>query len=91
VAGAETWPVPAELQERSRLAKTFAARAAVEAATHAAMVAGGRCYTPHHPVFLFLCDALAGPLLRPPLPQAMDALVRRLFPPAPPEARALTA
>jgi alkylation response protein AidB-like acyl-CoA dehydrogenase len=91
VAGAETWPVPAELQERSRLAKTFAARAAVEAATHAAMVAGGRCYTPHHPVFLFLCDALAGPLLRPPLPQSMDALVRRLFPPAPPEARALTA
>jgi hypothetical protein len=27
----------------------------------------------------FLCDALAGPLLRPPLPQAMDALVKEMF------------
>ena len=56
------------------------ARAAVEAATRAAMVSGGRCYTPQLPVFRFLCDALAGPLLRPPLPQAMDAVVRQLFP-----------
>jgi alkylation response protein AidB-like acyl-CoA dehydrogenase/mannose-6-phosphate isomerase-like protein (cupin superfamily) len=76
------WPLPAEAQERTRRAKTFVARAAVEAATRAAMVSGGRCYTPQHPVFRFLCDALAGPLLRPPLPQAMDAVVRQLFPPA---------
>ena len=52
------------------------------------MVSGGRCYTPQHPVFRFLCDALAGPLLRPPLPQAMDAVVRQLFSPAALPARA---
>jgi alkylation response protein AidB-like acyl-CoA dehydrogenase/mannose-6-phosphate isomerase-like protein (cupin superfamily) len=82
VARDERWPLPAEAQERARRAKTFVARAAVETATRAAMVSGGRCYTPQHPVFRFLCDALAGPLLRPPLPQAMDAVVRQLFPPA---------
>jgi hypothetical protein len=60
----------------------------VETPTRAAMVSGGRCYTPQHPVFRFLCDALAGPLLRPPLPQAMDAIVRQMFPPPPPGAAA---
>jgi alkylation response protein AidB-like acyl-CoA dehydrogenase/mannose-6-phosphate isomerase-like protein (cupin superfamily) len=82
VARDERWPLAAEAQERARRAKTFVARAAVETAMRAAMVSGGRCYTPQHPVFRFLCDALAGPLLRPPLPQAMDAVVRQLFPPA---------
>ena len=43
------------------------------------MVSGGRSYTPQHPVFRFLCDALAGPLIRPPLPQAMDAIAAQLF------------
>lgn len=79
----ERWPLPSEAQERARRAKTFVARTSVETATRAAMVSGGRCYTPQHPVFRFLYDALAGPLLRPPLPQAMDAVVRQLFPPAP--------
>jgi alkylation response protein AidB-like acyl-CoA dehydrogenase len=81
VAADERWPLPATAQERARRAKTFVARAAVETAVHAAMISGGRCYTPDHPVFRFLCDALAGPLLRPPLPRAMDALVQQLFPP----------
>jgi alkylation response protein AidB-like acyl-CoA dehydrogenase len=81
VARDERWPLPAEARERTQRAKTFAARTAVETATHVAMVSGGRCYAPNHPVFRFLCDALAGPLLRPPLPQAMDAIARQLFPP----------
>jgi alkylation response protein AidB-like acyl-CoA dehydrogenase/mannose-6-phosphate isomerase-like protein (cupin superfamily) len=88
VAGDERWPLPAEAQERARRAKTYVAQAAVKAATQVAMVSGGRCYTPQHPVFRFLCDALAGPLLRPPLPQAMDAVVRQLFATAPAETRA---
>ncbi len=78
-AGDERWPLPPDGQERARRAKTYAAQAAVKAATQVAMVSGGRCYTPQHPVFRFLCDALAGPLLRPPLPQAMDAVARQLF------------
>ena len=82
VARDERWPLPAEAQERTRRAKTFIARTAVETATHVALICGGRCYTPNHPVFRFLLDALAGPLLRPPLPQAMDALARQLFPAA---------
>ncbi len=79
VARDERCPLPAEGQEKARRAKTYVAQTAVKAATQAAMVSGGRCYTPQHPVFRFLCDALAGPLLRPPLPQAMDAVVRQLF------------
>jgi len=82
VAGQEVWPMPPELQDRARRAKTFAARASLEAATHAAMISGGRAYTPDHPVFRCLCDALAGPLLRPPLPQTMDAIVQQMFPSA---------
>jgi alkylation response protein AidB-like acyl-CoA dehydrogenase len=83
VAADERWPFPAAAQDRARRAKTFVARAAVETAMRGAMVAGGRSYTPNHPVFRFLCDALAGPLLRPPLPQAMDAIVQQLFPVTP--------
>jgi alkylation response protein AidB-like acyl-CoA dehydrogenase len=82
VAAAEQWPMSRELRDRTQRCKTFIARAAVEVATHAAMVSGGRCYTAHHPVMLFLADALAGPLLRPPLSQAMDAVVKQLFPAA---------
>jgi alkylation response protein AidB-like acyl-CoA dehydrogenase/quercetin dioxygenase-like cupin family protein len=82
VASDERWPMPAEAQERTRKAKTYVSRTAVETATKAALISGGRCYTPQHPVFRYLCDALAGPLLRPPLPQAMDSLVKQLFPPA---------
>jgi alkylation response protein AidB-like acyl-CoA dehydrogenase len=79
VAHDERWPLPADAQERTRRAKTYVAQAGVKAATQATVVSGGRCYTPQHPVFRFLCDALAGPLLRPALPQAMDAVVGQLF------------
>jgi len=82
VARDERWPLPAEAQDRTRKAKTYISRTTVETATKAAMISGGRCYTPQHPVFRYLCDALAGPLLRPPLPQAMDSLVKQMFPPA---------
>jgi alkylation response protein AidB-like acyl-CoA dehydrogenase len=78
--------MPAEAQERTRGLKTFVARTAAEVALRSAMVSGGRSYTPQHPVFRLLCDALAGPHLRPPLPQAMDAVVKRLFPPQAPGA-----
>jgi alkylation response protein AidB-like acyl-CoA dehydrogenase len=76
----EVWPFPATLQERARRAKTFAAKVAVDTATHAVMISGGRAYVPNHPAFRFLCDALAGPLVRPPLPQAMDAIIKQMFP-----------
>jgi alkylation response protein AidB-like acyl-CoA dehydrogenase len=79
VAGQESWPMPAELQQRARRAKTFVARVSLEVALHAAMISGGRAYTPDHPVFRCLCDALAGPLLRPPLPKEMDTIVQQLF------------
>lgn len=81
VAREDRYPMPGDLRERANRAKTFVARQAVEIATKAAMVAGGRCYRPDHPVFRFLCDALAGPLLRPPLTRAMDAIALKLFPP----------
>ncbi len=81
VATQELYPLPRDLRERTNRAKTFAARIALETALQAAMVAGGRAYNPDHPVFRCLCDALAGPLLRPPLPAAMDAIVHQLFPP----------
>lgn len=79
VARDDRWPMPEDLNERARRAKTFVAKSAVEAATRAAMISGGRSYTPDHPVFRFLCDALAGPLLRPPLPKAMDSIIQQLF------------
>jgi hypothetical protein len=44
----------------------------VATATQATMLSGGRTYSPRHPVFKFLCDALAGPPLCPPVQQAMD-------------------
>jgi alkylation response protein AidB-like acyl-CoA dehydrogenase len=79
VAGQESWPMPEELQERARRAKTFAARTALDVALHAAMISGGRAYTPDHPVFRCLCNALAGPLLRPPLPAHLDAIAQQLL------------
>lgn len=75
----EPWPFPAARQERARRAKTFAARIAVEAATRAAILGGGRSYREHHPIARLLRDALAAPLLRPPLPAAMDAIADELF------------
>jgi alkylation response protein AidB-like acyl-CoA dehydrogenase len=80
VARQDCYPLPSDVQERTRRAKTFACRAAVQTATQAATLSGGRCFTPEHPVFRFLCDAMAGPLLRPPLPAAMDAIANSLFP-----------
>ncbi|MFO0841394.1 MAG: acyl-CoA dehydrogenase family protein [Gemmataceae bacterium] len=81
VAAREEWPMSREGRDRTQRCKTFLARTAVEVATVAAMVSGGRCYTASHPVMGFLADALAGPLLRPPLPQAMDAIVSQVFAP----------
>lgn len=62
-----------------RRAKTFAAKSALEAATRAMMVAGGQAYRPSHDIARFMLDAAAGPLLRPPLPAALDALASQLF------------
>jgi alkylation response protein AidB-like acyl-CoA dehydrogenase len=79
VANDERLPLPAAARERTIRAKTFAALTAVETATQAAMLSGGRAYRAEHPVSRFLHDALAGPLLRPPLATAMDNLAQRLF------------
>jgi len=79
VAADERWPLPASARERTIRAKTFAALTAVETATQGAMLCGGRAYRADHPVSRFLHDALAGPLLRPPLPKAMDAIADQLF------------
>jgi alkylation response protein AidB-like acyl-CoA dehydrogenase len=82
VADDERWPLPAIARDRTIRAKTFAAMTAVETATRAAMLAGGRAYRPDHPVSQFLHDALAGPLLRPPLAKVMDGIADQLFAPA---------
>jgi alkylation response protein AidB-like acyl-CoA dehydrogenase len=79
VASDEHWPLPASARERTVRAKTFAALTAVEAATQAAMLCGGRAYRADHPVSRFLHDSLAGPLLRPPVAKAMDSLADQLF------------
>jgi hypothetical protein len=50
----------------------------VQVATLAAMVSGGRCYSAQHPVYRLLADALAGPLLRPPVGNAMDTIIEQL-------------
>jgi alkylation response protein AidB-like acyl-CoA dehydrogenase len=52
---------------------------ALDAATQAAMLCGGRAYRADHPVSRFLHDSLAGPLLRPPVAKAMDGLADQLF------------
>jgi len=80
VASDGRWPLPASARERTQRAKTFAARTAVETATRAAMLGGGRAYRADHPISRFLHDALAGPLLRPTISNAMDGLASQLFP-----------
>jgi alkylation response protein AidB-like acyl-CoA dehydrogenase len=78
VCQAEVWPMPAELLSRVQQVKTFVTQTVVQAATQVAMLSGGRCYSAQHPVYRLLADALAGPLLRPPLGSGMDAMIDRL-------------
>jgi alkylation response protein AidB-like acyl-CoA dehydrogenase len=80
VARDDGWPLPADTHARAGRAKTFAAKVAVETAVQAAVISGGRSYRADHPVFRLLCDSLAGPLVRPPLPRAMDGIIAQLFP-----------
>jgi alkylation response protein AidB-like acyl-CoA dehydrogenase len=79
VAADERCPLPASARDRTVRAKTFAALTAAETATQAAMLCGGRAYRADHPISRFLHDALAGPLLRPPLAKAMDGIADQLF------------
>ncbi|MFT3926970.1 MAG: acyl-CoA dehydrogenase family protein [Myxococcales bacterium] len=79
LARSEQIPCSSRYVERCRRAKTFAAQVALECATRAVVVAGGRSYRPQHPLARLLLDAVAGPLLRPPLPQAMDGIAAQLF------------
>jgi alkylation response protein AidB-like acyl-CoA dehydrogenase len=79
VAAADHLPLPAAVRDRTVRAKTFAALTAVDTASQAAMLCGGRAYRADHPLARFLHDALAGPLLRPPLAKAMDTIADQLF------------
>jgi butyryl-CoA dehydrogenase len=79
VASNEQWPASSATRERTVRAKTFAAKSAVEVAMRCAMLCGGRSYRPDHPVYRILHDALAGPLLRPPLSKAMDGIAASLL------------
>jgi alkylation response protein AidB-like acyl-CoA dehydrogenase len=74
VARADHAPAGPAYRERCQRAKTFAARAAVDAATSALTLAGGRAYRPSHTLARYLHAALAAPLVRPPLATAMDAI-----------------
>lgn len=78
VCHAETWPMPRVTVERVQRAKTFVTTTVVQVATLSATISGGRCYSPNHAVYRLLADALAGPLVRPPLAHAMDHLVDKL-------------
>jgi alkylation response protein AidB-like acyl-CoA dehydrogenase len=79
VAREDEIPCSSEAAERGRRAKTFAAKVALQTATCALTMAGGHAYRPEHTLARFMLDAAAGPLLRPPLPQAMDAIALSLF------------
>ena len=79
VASEEVTPCTTSYAERCRRAKSFAARTTVEVSSRCMMVAGGRAYRSEHAVARALLDAAAGPLLRPPLPQAMDAIATQLL------------
>jgi alkylation response protein AidB-like acyl-CoA dehydrogenase len=79
VAREEATPCSADYAERCRRVKSFAARTAVEVSSRCMMIAGGRAYRAEHAVARALLDAAAGPLLRPPLPQAMDAIAAQLL------------
>ncbi|MDB4972145.1 MAG: acyl-CoA dehydrogenase [Myxococcaceae bacterium] len=80
VAREECTPCSSGYSERCRRAKSFAARTAVEVSARCMMIAGGRAYRADHALARALLDAAAGPLLRPPLPQAMDAIAAQLLP-----------
>lgn len=82
VARDDEVPPCATYVERCRRAKSFAARTALEVTTRCMMLAGGRAYRPEHALAQALLDAIAGPLLRPPLPQALDAIATELLGPA---------
>lgn len=75
---AEAWPMPKELFDRVQRVKTFVTQTVVQTATQVAMVSGGRCYSVNHPVYRLLADALAGPLLRPPVGNAMETIMEQL-------------
>jgi alkylation response protein AidB-like acyl-CoA dehydrogenase len=74
VAVRDSFPFPKAEVLRAQRAKSFAAQAAVDAAVFGSMAAGGRGYTTDSRASKFLRDALAGPHLRPPLPQVLDGL-----------------
>ncbi|HEX5655772.1 MAG TPA: acyl-CoA dehydrogenase family protein [Polyangiales bacterium] len=79
VARDDVTPCDAEYMDRCRRVKSFAARTVVEVTSRCMMIAGGRAYRAEHALARALLDAAAGPLLRPPLPQAMDAIANTLF------------
>jgi alkylation response protein AidB-like acyl-CoA dehydrogenase len=79
VARDDTTPCDREYIERCRRVKSFAAKTAVEVSSRCMMIAGGRAYRAEHALARALLDAAAGPLLRPPLPQAMDAIASSLL------------
>jgi alkylation response protein AidB-like acyl-CoA dehydrogenase len=76
---AETWPMPQELLDRVQRVKTFVTQTVVQTATQVAIVSGERSYSAHHPVYRLLADALAGPLLRPPVGNAMETIMDQLI------------
>jgi butyryl-CoA dehydrogenase len=79
VAREESTPCTSAYAERCRRVKSFAARTAVEVSSRCMMISGGRAYRAEHAVARALLDAAAGPLLRPPLAQAMDAIAAQLL------------
>jgi alkylation response protein AidB-like acyl-CoA dehydrogenase len=74
VAGRDAFPFPKADLTQAQRAKSFAADAAVQAAAFGSMAAGGRGYTASSRASKLLRDALAGPHLRPPLPQVLEGL-----------------
>jgi alkylation response protein AidB-like acyl-CoA dehydrogenase len=79
IAAEDVLPCTDAYVERCRRGKSFAARTAFDVASRCMMIAGGRAYRPGHALARALLDAAAGPLLRPPLPQAMDAIATQLL------------
>ncbi|EZG69110.1 acyl-CoA dehydrogenase [Gregarina niphandrodes] len=72
-------PYPPATKERCNNAKSVAAKVAVETATNASMLAGGKAYKANHLVSQILHDALAAPLLRPPYPKVIDGIAAKLL------------
>jgi alkylation response protein AidB-like acyl-CoA dehydrogenase len=79
VARDDSTPCNSEYVERCRRVKSFAVRSAVEVSSRCMMISGGRAYRAEHALARAMLDAAAGPLLRPPLPQAMDEIASALF------------